>query len=161
MMASKSAVVSLPSDNEILITRDFDAPKHLVYRAYTEPALVKRWWAGDLGEVNSIEIDLRVGGAWRYVMTANGGFEVAFHGEFTEIVPNERLTRTEIFEAVPDAGAVSTLTLTEKDGRTRAEILVRHESRENRDMHLNSGMEDGLQEAMDYLEQVAVSLGGS
>jgi uncharacterized protein YndB with AHSA1/START domain len=158
MMTSKSAVVSLPSDKEILITRDFDAPRHLVYRAYTEPALVKRWWAGDRGEVNSIEIDLRVGGAWRYVMTANGGFEVAFHGEFTEIVPNERLTRTEVFEGAPDAGAVSTLTLTEKDGHTRAEILIRHESKENRDMHLNSGMEDGMQEAMDYLEQVAAGL---
>ena len=157
-MTSKSAVVTLPSDNEILITRDFDAPRHLVYRAYTEPALVKRWWAGDRGEVNSIEIDLRVGGAWRYVMTANGGFEVAFHGEFTEVVPNERLTRTEIFEAAPGAPAVSTLTLIEKDGRTTMEILIRHDSRENRDMHLNSGMEDGMQEAMDYLEQVAVGL---
>lgn len=158
MASSKSAVVSLPSDTEILITREFDAPRHLVYRAYTEPELVKRWWAGDRGEVNKIEIDLRVGGAWRYVMTANGGFEVAFHGEFTEIVPNERLVRTEVFEGAPDAPATSTLTLTEHDGRTRAEILVRHSSKENRDMHLNSGMELGLQEALDYLEQVAIEL---
>ncbi len=158
MMTSKSAVVTLPSDTEILISREFDAPKHLVYRAYTEPALVKRWWAGDRGEVNSVEIDLRVGGSWRYVMTANGGFEVAFHGEFTEIVPNERLRRTEIFEGAPGAPAVSTLTLTEQDGRTTLEILVRHDSKENRDMHVNSGMEDGLQEALDYLDQVAAGL---
>jgi len=141
-----------------MITREFDAPKHLVYRAYTEPELVKRWWAGDRGEVTSIDIDLRVGGSWRYVMTANGGFEVAFHGEFTEITPNERLTRTEIFEGMPDAPALSTLVLTETDGRTLVEILVQHTSTENRDAHVNSGMEDGLQEALDYLEKVAVEL---
>lgn len=157
-MTSKSAVVTLPSDTEILISREFDAPKHLVYRAYTEPALVKRWWAGDRGEVASIEIDLRVGGAWRYAMVATGGFEVAFHGEFTEIVPNERLSRTEIFEGAPDAPATSTLTLTEKDGRTTMEILVRHDTRASRDMHLNSGMEQGMQEALDQLERVAAGL---
>ena len=158
MATSKTAKVTLPSDTEILITREFDAPRHLVYRAYTEPELVKRWWTGDRGEVVSIEMDVRVGGAWRYVMTANAGFEVAFHGEFTEVVPNERLGRTEIFEGAPDAPALSTLTLTDLDGRTRLEILVRHQTKDNRDMHLNSGMEDGLQEALDHLEQVAISL---
>jgi uncharacterized protein YndB with AHSA1/START domain len=158
MMTSKSAVVTLPSDTEILITREFDAPRHLVYRAYTEPALVTRWWAGDRGEVNKIEIDLRVGGAWRYVMTANGGFEVAFHGEFTEVEPNERLARTEIYEAIPDAMATSLTTLTEQDGRTRLELLVRHANKDDRDGHINSGMEGGLQESLDHLEQVAIGL---
>lgn len=158
MATTKTAKVTLPSDTEILITREFDAPKHLVYRAYTEPELLKRWWAGDRGEVDLIEMDVRVGGAWRYVMTANGGFEVAFHGEFTEVVPNERLSRTEVFEGAPHAQAVSTLTLTEHDGRTRLELLVKHDNKENRDAHVNSGMEDGLQEALDYLEQTAISL---
>lgn len=155
---SRSAVVTLPTDTQILITREFDAPKHLVYRASTEPELVKRWWAGDRGTVDSIEIDLRVGGAWRYVMTANGGFEVAFHGEFTEIVPNERIGRTEIYEGAPDARATSTLTLTETDGVTRFAMLVQHDNQANRDAHVNSGMEDGLQEALDHLEQVASGL---
>src|SRR4051794_8262444 len=95
-----TAVVTLPSDTQIRITREFDAPRHLVYRAYTTPELVKRWWSGDRGEVASAEIDLRVAGAWRYVMSANGGFEVAFHGEFREIVPNERLVFTEVFEGM-------------------------------------------------------------
>jgi uncharacterized protein YndB with AHSA1/START domain len=158
MTTSKSAKVTLPSDTEILITRAFDAPKHLVYRAYTEPELLKRWWAGDRGEVVSIEMDVRVGGKWRYVMTAHGGFEVAFHGEFTEIVPDELVARTEIYEAIPDAVATSAMTLTEQDGRTRLSLLVRHTNTENRDGHVNSGMEDGLQEALDYLEQVAVGL---
>src|SRR6478735_4776885 len=114
--SSGTAVVTLPSDTQILITREFNAPKHLVYRAWTTPELIKRWWSGDRGEVTSVEVDLRVGGTWRYVMTANGGFEVAFHGEYLEIVPNERLVNTEVFEGMPDAQAVDTNTFTEKDG---------------------------------------------
>ena len=158
MINSGSAVVTLPSDNQILITRDFDAPRHLVYRAWTTPELIRRWWSGDRGEVTSAEVDLRVGGGWRYVMIANGGFEVAFHGEFREIVPNERIVSTEVYEGVPDAMAVNTLTLTEQDGRTTLTILVEHADRQSRDMHVESGMEAGMQEAMDHLEQVARSL---
>jgi uncharacterized protein YndB with AHSA1/START domain len=158
MISSGSAVVTLPADNQILITRDFDARRHLVYRAWTTPELIRRWWSGDRGEVTSAEVDLRVGGGWRYVMVANGGFEVAFHGEFREIVPNERIVSTEIYEAVPDAMAVNTLTLTERDGRTTLSILVEHGDRQSRDMHVESGMEGGMQEALDHLEQVARSL---
>jgi uncharacterized protein YndB with AHSA1/START domain len=155
---SGTAVVSLPTDTQILITREFAAPKHLVYQAYTTPDLIKRWWGGDRGVVTSVEIDLRVGGGWRYVMTANGGFEVAFHGEYQEIVTNERLVTTEVFEGMPDAQAVNTLTLSEKDGRTTLTLLVQHAQQQDRDLHINSGMEAGLQEAMNHLEQVALSL---
>lgn len=157
MTASDQAVVTLPTDTQILITREFDAPRHLVYRAWTTPELIRRWWSGDRGEVVSAEVDLRVGGSWRYVMTANAGFEVAFHGEFQEIVPDERIVSTEVFEAVPDAVAVSTLTLTALGGRTRLELLVQHTSLQHRDMHVNSGMEAGLQEALAKLEGVAQS----
>ena len=157
-VASNSAVVTLPSDTQIRITREFDAPKHLVYRAWTTPELIKRWWSGDRGEVTSVEVDLRVGGTWRYVMTANGGFEVAFHGEYHEIVPNERIVSTEVFEGMPDASATDTITFTESDGRTTIEVLVQHKNQESRDGHVNSGMEGGLQEAMNHLEQVARSL---
>jgi uncharacterized protein YndB with AHSA1/START domain len=104
------------------------------------------------------EIDLRVGGTWRYVMVANGGFEVAFHGEFREIVPNERIVSTEVYEGMPDAAALDTLTLTEVEGRTTLSLLVEHTCKEHRDAHINSGMEGGMQEGMDLLEQVAVSL---
>ena len=79
MTTSNRAVVTLPEPTQILITREFDAPRHLVYRAWTTPELIKRWWSGERGEVTSAEVDLRVGGTWRYVMIANGGFEVAFH----------------------------------------------------------------------------------
>ena len=156
--SSGTAVVTLPTDTQILVTREFDAPRHLVYRAWTTPELIRRWWSGDRGEVTVAEVDLRVGGTWRYVMTANGGFEVAFHGEYREIVPNERIVSTEVYEGVPDGEAVDTLTFTEEDGRTTLSLLVQHTSQEDRDAHINSGMEGGMQEAMDHLEQVAVSL---
>ena len=159
--SSGTATVTLPTDEQILITREFDAPKHLVYKAWTTPELVKRWWSANRGEVTIAEIDLRVGGMWRYVMIADGGMEVGFHGVYREIVPNERLVSTEVYEGIPDAeehAALDTLTLTEVDGRTTLTILVEHPTKEGRDAHINSGMEDGMQDAMDLLEQVAVSL---
>ena len=155
---SGSAVVSLPADEQILITREFDAPRELVYKAYTTPELVRRWWHAKRGEMTVCEIDLRVGGEWRYVMVARGDMEVAFHGEYREIVPNERLVSTEVFEGFPDAESLNTLTLTEANGRTKLEILVQHENKEHRDAHVNSGMEDGLQDALDLLQEVAGSL---
>ena len=159
---SGTAKVTLPTDEQILITREFDAPKHLVYKAWTTPELVKRWWSGHRGEVTSAEIDLRVGGSWRYVMIASGGFEVAFHGEFREIVPDERIVTTEMYEGAEPLPAtdepVNTITFTEIDGRTRLEVLTQCPSRELRDMIIESGMESGMQESMDLLEQVAVSL---
>jgi uncharacterized protein YndB with AHSA1/START domain len=153
-----TATVTLPTDEQILITREFDAPKHLVYQAWTTPELVKRWWGANRGDVTIAEIDLRVGGTWRYVMVADGGVEVAFHGEYRELVPNERIVSTEVFEGMPDAKALDTLTLTEVDGRTTMTILVQHQSKEHRDAHIASGMEAGLQDALDLLEQVAISL---
>jgi uncharacterized protein YndB with AHSA1/START domain len=160
--SSGTAMVELPTDEQILITREFDAPKHLVYKAWTTPELVKRWWSGQRGEVTLAEIDLRVGGAWRYVMVASEGFEVAFHGEYREIVPDERIVSTEIYE-IPKQGdsepTVNTATFTEVDGRTTLEILVQCPSKELRDTIIDSGMESGMQESMDALEQVAISLG--
>ena len=155
------ATVTLPTDEQILITREFDAPKHLVWKAWTTPELVRRWWHANRGEMTVCEIDLRVGGRWRYAMVADGGFEVGFHGEFREIVPNERLVSTEVYEGIPDAedhAAVDTLTLTASDGRTVLTVLVEHPTKEGRDAHINSGMEDGMQDAMDLLETVAISL---
>ena len=105
MTSSGRATVELKGDREILITREFDAPAALVYRAWTDPELVPRWWTAKRGTMDVCEIDLRVGGAWRYVMTADGGFEVGFHGEYREIVPGERLVHTEVYEGMPDAAA--------------------------------------------------------
>ena len=108
-VSSGTAKVTLPADDQILITREFDAPRHLVYKAFTTPELVKRWWHANRGEMTVAEIDLRVGGKWRYVMVAEGDFEVGFHGEYREIEPNERIVSTEVFEGMPDAEAVNTM----------------------------------------------------
>jgi uncharacterized protein YndB with AHSA1/START domain len=159
--SSGSATVTLPTDEQILITREFDAPKHLVYEAWTTPELVKRWWHANRGEVKSAEIDLRVGGMWRYVSLTADGLEFGFHGEYREIVPNERIVSTEVYEGIPDAeehAALNTLTLTEVDGRTTLTVLVEHPTKIGRDAHINSGMEGGMQDALDLLEQVAISL---
>ena len=159
MASSGTATVDLPTEDQILITREFAAPKHLVYEAFTTPEHVRRWWSANRGEVTVADIDLRVGGTWRYAMVTEDGFEVAFHGEYREIVPNERIVSTEVFEGMPDAEAVNTMTLTEENGRTTLTILVQHQSKEHRDAHIESGMEAGLQDALDLLEQVAISLG--
>jgi uncharacterized protein YndB with AHSA1/START domain len=161
MVSSGTATVELPTDEQILITREFDAPKHLVFKAYTTPELVKRWWSGQKGEVTIAEIDLRVGGKWRWVMVASEGFEVAFHGEYQEIVPDERLVSTEIYE-IPDQGdsppTINTATFTEADGRTTLTVLVECPNKELRDTIIDSGMESGMQESYDALERVAASL---
>lgn len=161
MTGSRKATVTLPSDLEILITREFDAPRHLVYRAWTTPELVRRWWSGHRGRVTSAEIDLRVGGRWRYVMVANGGFEVAFHGEYREIVPDERLVSTEVYElpgASDEDGVLNVVTFAEADGRTTLTLLVQAPSRQVRDAIVDSGMEAGMQEQMELLEELASSL---
>ena len=155
---TNSAKVTLPADTQILITREFDAPRHLVWKAYTTPDLIARWWGGSHGKVTSAEVDLRVGGTWRYVLAANEGFEVAFHGEYREISEPERLVNTEIYEGAPEGVGVVTTTLTESDGRTTLTQLCEYGSREVRDAVIDSGMESGMQESLDALEQVAVSL---
>jgi uncharacterized protein YndB with AHSA1/START domain len=160
-VASKgTAVVTLPTDTQVLITRDFDAPAHLVYQAWTTPELVKRWWSAKRGAVTIADVDLRVGGMWRWVMVTDDGFEVAFHGEYRELVPNERIVCTEVYEGYPeaDAEALNTMTFTEKDGRTTLSILVQHKNQEHRDAHINSGMEAGMQDALDLMEQLVISL---
>lgn len=161
MTSSRSAVLTLPTDTQIVITREFAAPKHLVFKAWTTPELIKRWWHAKRGEVTVAEVDLRVGGKWRWAMVTPDGMEVAFHGEYREVVPNERLVYTEVYEGVPggdDDPAVTTATLVEKDGRTTVTHVLQCSSRESRDAIIDSGMEDGMQDALDLLEQLARSL---
>jgi uncharacterized protein YndB with AHSA1/START domain len=161
---SRSATVTLPSDEQILVTREFAAPKHLVYQAWTTPELVKRWWNAKRREVIVAEIDLRAGGKWRYVMVTDNGFEVGFHGEYLEVVPNERIVSTEVYEGLPDdvseedGATVNTATFAEANGRTTLTILIRATSKASRDAIVASGMENGLQDALDLLEGVAISL---
>jgi len=167
--SSGTAIATLPTDQEVSVTRDVDAPRHLVYMAWTSPELVRRWWAGGQGEVTVAEIDLRVGGKWRQVTVMGGGFEIALHGEYREIVPNERIVSTEVYEATPGGDAQSgaaaddhallhTVTFSEVDGRTTLTLLIRCPSKEERDLIVNQWVHVGMQEQWDLLEQVAISL---
>ena len=152
-----SATVTLPSDTEILITRQFDAPAALVYRAYTTPELVQRWWGFDTSVWKVCEIDLRVGGTWRYVIEERD-FEVAFHGEYQELSPPQRLVSTEVYEGMPDASALNIIDFDEADGVTTMRTLVQHSEQAHRDAHIESGMEGGMQVSMDRLEDLVATL---
>ncbi len=162
-MSKNRATVTLPTDEQILIEREFDAPRELVYKAYTTPELVRRWWHAKRGDVTAVEIELRVGGRWRYAMVTPDGTEVGFHGEYREVIPNELLVTTEVFEGLPegvsedDAATLNTATFTDTDGRTMLTLLVEAKDKVSRDAIIESGMEDGLQDALELLEQVAVS----
>jgi uncharacterized protein YndB with AHSA1/START domain len=157
----RAAAVTLPTDNQILIIREFNAPRHLIFKAWTTPELIKRWWHAKRGKASVTDVDLRVGGTWRWVMITHGGVEVAFHGEYREIVPDERIVYTEVYEGIPGGDenpAVVTVTLTEVNGRTTLTQMVEVANRETRDTIINTGMEDGLQDALDLMEEVAISL---
>ena len=155
------AMLTLPTDEQILVTREFDAPRRLVYKAWTTPELVRRWWHAKRGEVTVVEIDLRVGGRWRYVMVADDGTEVGFHGEYREIVSDERIVSTETYEGLPegvseeDGSTVNTATFADANGRTLVTLLIEAANKESRDAIIESGMEDGLQDALDLLEETA------
>jgi uncharacterized protein YndB with AHSA1/START domain len=162
---SGKARVSLPGPTQILIEREFDAPPELVFRAYTTPELVKRWWGGKRGTVTSAEIDLREGGRWRFVMIANDGQEVAFHGTYREIVEGERLVSTEVYEMPGAVGpdddepaTLNTATFARDGERTKLSVLVECPDQSVRDAIIDSGMEGGMQESMDALEEAAGSL---
>lgn len=164
MNRTGSAVVTLPDDTHIVITREFDAPAALLFKAYTTPELVRRWWgySEDVWEV--CEVDLRVGGSWRWVTTHTndeGSFPVAFHGVYTEIDPPSRLVYTEVFEGAPggdENGTLNTITFEEADGVTTMTMTTDCHERWIRDAIIESGMEHGMQVSMDRLEETARSL---
>jgi uncharacterized protein YndB with AHSA1/START domain len=167
MTDEQKAALTLPAEDQIQIVREFDAPRPLVYKAWTTPELVARWWTARRGAAREMEIDLRVGGHWRYVMDTQDGQEVAFHGEYREVVPGERLVSTEVYEGAPlppeelEANAtVNTVTFAEQGERTVVTMLIQCPSPEVREMIVASGMEGGLQDALDLLEEVAQELGG-
>jgi uncharacterized protein YndB with AHSA1/START domain len=156
---SESFTVTTPSDVEIRMTRLFDAPRRLVFEAMTNPEHVKQWW-GRLGDGYSVpvcEIDLRVGGAWRFVNRHPKG-EAAFHGEYRDIAAPDRLVFTEIFEAFPDSVSVVSMELTEESGKTRMTTTVRYPSREVRDIVLGTGMSTGAGISYDRLEDLVAEL---
>ena len=159
---SGSFQVTTPSEQEICMTRLFDAPRHLVFEAMTKPEHVKRWW-GRLGEGYSVpvcEIDLRLGGKWRFVNRHPKG-EVAFRGEYREITPPSRLVFTEVMEPYPEPGSIVTAVFTEEGDKTRLTVTASYPSMEVRDMVISSGMARGAAISYDRLEDLVIELMGS
>jgi len=162
MTASGTLKVAAHSDREIKITRSFNAPRQLVWDAHTKPELLKKWLFGPDGWSLAVcNIDLRVGGRFRYVWRNQGGHEMAMGGEYREIKPPEKIVSTEEFDDpwYPGVG-VGTLVLTEKDGKTTLTQTVQYESKEARDAVLKSPMEQGLAMGYDRLDKLVTTQAG-
>jgi uncharacterized protein YndB with AHSA1/START domain len=157
---SGSFTVTTPSDREIRMTRLFDAPRNLVFEAMTKPEHITEWWGrlGDGYAVPVCEVDLRVGGAWRFVNRTPKGQLVAFYGVYREIAPPGRLVFTEIFEQYPDTESIVTAVFADENGKTRLTVTVMYPSLEVRDMVLETGMERGAAISYDRLEDVVARL---
>jgi uncharacterized protein YndB with AHSA1/START domain len=157
--------MTLPGDDQILVTAELAVPPDAAYRAWTTPDLVRRWWPGRHGRMTDVRIDPRAGGRWRYAMT-NGAEEIAFHGYFREVVPGERIVTTEVVEdpdrpADGDGGEnelLNTVTFTGTVTGTLLTLLVRTRTRARRDRILDPGMADDLRERMKLLERAAAAL---
>ncbi len=146
--------VTLPSDREILITRDFDAPRALVFKAFTDPDSIPKWWGPRILTTVVEKMDLRPSGVWRYIQHDPQGNEYGFNGVYREIVPPERIVYTFEFEGMPGHVLVETVTFEEKDGKTRLTARAVFDSLEDRDGMLNSDMESGAAESYDRLEEL-------
>jgi len=156
---SDLTVVVEPGRQDIVITRSFDAPRDVVFRALTEPDLLARWWGLDETDTVVDRAEVRPGGTWRFVEKAAGGEEYAFHGVFHDVVAPERIVQTFEFEGMPGHVAMETHTLEDADGRTLYRAISVFQTVEDRDGMVQSGMEEGLTQSLDALERVVRSLG--
>lgn len=157
-MSTKQATVTLPSDTDILVQREFDAPRELVWEAMSTPEHLRRWYGCEETPLVECDIDLRVGGSYRNVTQLPDGSTFAFSGEYLELDPPARSVCTERFEPIPGAESVVTTTLDEHDGRTTMTVLMRFVSKQVRDGAIESGMEPGMLAAYDRLEELVLSL---
>jgi uncharacterized protein YndB with AHSA1/START domain len=148
--------VTTPSDREVVLTRVFNAPRSLVFDAFTKPELLKRWFGPRGWSLAVCEVDLRVGGAWRFVLRGPDGAEMGMRGTYRELAPPDRSVHTESFDDYPGESVVTTV-LTEQDGKTTLTATVRYESREIRDAVIQSGMEHGAAESYDKLAELLES----
>ena len=146
--------VSLPSDREIVLTRMFDAPRALVYKACTDAKHVPEWW-GPKGYTTIVDkLDLRVGGVWRFIQRAPNGAEFAFNGVYREIVPPEKIVFTFEFEGMPGHILVQTIRFEDKRGKTLVTSTAVFDTQADRDGMVNSGMEKGAADSYDRLEEL-------
>jgi uncharacterized protein YndB with AHSA1/START domain len=150
------AKLTLPSDREILVEREFRAPKALLFEAWSRPEFIAQWYGCAGMEMTSCDVDFREGGTWRWVLTdAATGTAHTYSGDYREIVRPERLVFVERYEPIPGSDHLVTVSLAERGGVTALTMLLSYESVHHRDGHLQAGMESGLQESLHRMEQVA------
>jgi len=154
--SSGDTTLTLPSDTEILITRTFDAPRDLVFKAFTDPVLLPNWWGPRGYETLVDKLDVRPGGVWRFVQLAPDGSEHPFNGVFKEVVPPERLVFTFEYEPYPGHIHTETVLLEERDGKTHLTDRLLFENVEDRDGMIKAGMESGMRDSMDRLSEVVL-----
>lgn len=152
--------VTRVSDTELRLTREFDAPRALVWKAMTDPALMSRWWGPRRYQTVVDTMDVRPGGKWRMRNIAADGGEHAFRGEYREIVPPERIVMTFEYEPLPGHISVETMTLTERDGRTVLTVRDQFASKEDLEGMVSSGMESGARETYERLDELLAALKG-
>lgn len=152
--STRKATVEYPAETELIIRRDFDAPRELVFEALTKAEHVREWYGLNPGALKVCEIDFRVGGGWHYVLGAPGEDEVSFTGSYLEIEAPERVVSTESFDNMPGATYRTTLTLTEANGVTTVQSHLVYPSQQWRDGHVDSGMEYGMNICYDRLEEL-------
>ena len=158
MTANKLEIIAEPGKTSFTTTRVVDAPRALVFEAFTKCEHLKRWMGPKNLTMVSCDTDLRPGGRYRFVFRAPDGNEVGFSGEFREVVRPERIVRTFVFEPIPDAAALETLELVESNGKTTIKTTTLHKTVENRDGHVNSGMEGGMTEGYARLDELLAGL---
>ncbi len=161
---SARLILTTPSDREIVMTRVFNAPRRLVWAAWTKPEYLARWFGADGWTVPVCEIDLRPGGTYRYVMRSSDGREVTMRGVYRDVVAPERLVTTEVFEGFTEVGyrpedqTVSTAVLTERDGKTTWTATIVYPSKEIRDGALATPMEEGMNGSFDRLDAILATM---
>jgi uncharacterized protein YndB with AHSA1/START domain len=141
-----------PGERTFTVTRTFNAPARLVWEAWTRPEYMMRWFGNSCAKLDLCEMDVRVGGKWRRVLRMDDGKLIGFHGEYLELEPPGYIKFTEVFEPFPDFPSTVTVTLTEQAGKTHVKVVQEHSTVQARDMHLGSGMEPGMRETLDRLQ---------
>jgi len=147
-------IIAEPGKQELFIISTFDAPRELVFKAYTDPDLIPQWWGPRIFTTIVEKMEVRPGGMWRFVQRDSTGNEYAFHGVYHAIIPPERIVQTFEFEGMPGHVALETATFQEHQGRTEVTGQAVFQSIEDRDADLNSGMEEGASETMYRLAEL-------
>jgi uncharacterized protein YndB with AHSA1/START domain len=156
--SSGATTLSLPSDREIVMERVFTAPRALIFKAYTDPDLIPRWWGPRRYTTTVDKMDVKVGGVWRFIQRDEAGREFAFNGVYREIVPPDRLAYTFEFEGMPGHVLLETVTFEEHAGQTKVKVTSLFTSVEDRDGMLHSGMEEGANESQDRLAELLATM---